>query len=350
MVEGGKESIYKGGVEGINRYIKQEVIDAYGLEIDWIEPVRKVYRLITKDRKILAYKKINYRIPELLFVNSAMEYLFNKGFTKLGRFITTQEGLPYFEYNDEIFVISNWVDGKEGDYNVKSDLNSTIKTLAELHEVSKGFKPVEGSHIRSEWGHWINKFAHRRDQLVEFKELILNKTNRTEFDNLYLQFYRYFYNNAKEAVEILKKSPYFELCEKFSTENPFCHHDMAYHNVIIDSNGVANLVDFDYCVCDLRIHDIGSLIIRNLKDFGWEIDRASYILEQYHRLQPIDTDEIKVMQGFIHFPQDFWQVAFTYYCEDIGRSEKESKRRLLRAIKIRKDRERFLKQYHLLIR
>lgn len=350
MSRGGKDSIYRGGVEGVNRYIKNEVIDAYGLEIDWIEPVRKVYRLITKDRRILAYKKINYSVAELLFVFSAMEHLFNKGFYKLGRFIKTQAGSPYSQVDGDIYVISNWVEGEEGDYLKKSDLIATIRTLAELHETSKGFKPIEGSHIRSEWGHWINKFINRKDQLLEFKEIIINKKNKSDFEHLYLQAFDYFYHNAKEAIDILKASNYFDLCNKYSKENSLCHHDIAYHNVIIDNNGIANLVDFDYCLSDLRIHDIGSLIIRNLKEFGWEVDRASFILEQYNRFQPIASDEIKVMQGFIHFPQDYWQVAFTYFCEDIGRTEREAFRRLLRAVKMKKEREKFLKNYQMILR
>jgi CotS family spore coat protein len=345
-----KESIFVGGVEGINRYIKPEVINAFGLKINWIEPVRKVYRLITKDRKILAYKKINYQIPQLLFIYSAMEHLVNNGFTKLGRLITTKDNLPYYQIDNDIYVISEWVEGKEGDYNRRADLVETIKTMAELHVASHGFRPMEGSQERREWGHWINKYNHRREQLLEFKENILTKKYRTDFDTIYLQFFDYFYNNAQDAVAILKESPYFKLSEQYEESNPFCHHDLAYHNIIIDPKGSANLVDFDYCLCDLRIHDIGSLIIRNLKEYGWELDRACFILEQYHRLQSLTIDEIKVMQGFIHFPQDFWQVAYTYYCEDIGRTEKEARRRLLRAIKMRKDRERFLNRYHLIIR
>ena len=62
----------------------------------------------------------------------------------------------------------------------------------------------------------------------------------------------------------------------------FCHHDTANHNFLITSELKIYLIDFDYCIFDTYLHDLGSIIIRNLKYGNWKLEKMEYILNIYN--------------------------------------------------------------------
>jgi len=315
----------------------------YGLKVQKVKAQRRIFKVYA-NQGTFGLKRIDYPLEDFLYIHSAVEYAVNKGFDRVSRFMATQSGLPYMTAPEGNFFVCRWIEGKECEYQRPSELTAATVALAELHLAARGFRPQPDPKFRSNWGKWPQVFAERAGHLLEFKQKAEEKTARNRFDQLYLQEVDYFYNEAVKAIDLINNSPYRELTEEGEKEGGFCHHDMAYHNVIIKQK-FAYLIDFDYCLGDLRIHDLTSLILRNLKKCDWDIRRAEFILEKYDLVSSIKPQEVAVMKAMMQFPQDFWQYSFTYYAEDIGRTEGESLKRLERAVKMKKDRAAFLKDF-----
>ncbi|HEX2962737.1 MAG TPA: CotS family spore coat protein, partial [Ignavibacteriales bacterium] len=292
------------------------------------------------DQGLFCLKKVHYKVDQLLFIYSAMEHLINNGFNRIGRILLNDDNLPYVTDQNDVYYVAEWVTGKECSYKSKAELKAATIAMAEVHKASKGFVPVEGSCIREEWGKWPGNFRGRLKQMLEFKDNLINKTELTEFDRVYLIGVDYFYQEGLRALDILAHSEYMDLVKEAKESLCFCHHDMAYHNVIMKDK-MAYLIDFDYCIYDLRIHDLGSLILRNIKRANWDIRKAEFILNVYNSVNPLQKRELKVLSGFMRFPQDYWQAAYTYYAENIGRPEKVLRKKLERNIRGRYSREQF---------
>ncbi|MHB1167583.1 MAG: CotS family spore coat protein [Carboxydocellales bacterium] len=325
-----------------------EILQQYPFEVQGVKQLRKsVFQLVTNSG-VKALKGVQYPIGELLFMFSAMEHLLSRGFSKLARIVRTKAGLPFVPQGGSYYFVTEWISGRESDYDLERDLQATVKTMAELHQASRGLQLLPGSYLKTELGRWPENFHRRGEQLLEFAWEAKRKREKTIFDWMYLTAIDEFYQEAQVAQSALAGTAYWELVRLAQQECGFCHHDFAYHNVIIQ-NGQGFLIDFDYCLCDMRIHDLTSLLIRNMKKHNWDIFVAEKIINFYHQHYPLAPQEFPVMLAFMKFPQDFWQAAWTYYREDIGRTEKESVSRLERAIKLNHERQSFLTAFASLV-
>lgn len=316
------------------------ILQQYPFDVYGVKPVRKVFQLET-GAGLKSLKAVPYPLDELIFMHASTEYLFSQGFQKFARLNATREGLAFIQTHQGSYFVSEWVTGREADYNLDEDIQATVRTLAEMHQASRGMTGFPWSKFKSQLGLWPENFRRRASQLCEFKNEARNKRKKTGFDQLFLEEVDSFCTEAGKAEKVLADSPYWELVKMAVQGCCFCHHDIAHHNVIIQ-DGQAWLIDFDYCLLDLRIHDLTSLVIRNMKKHDWQLSKAERIISYYHSHTPLLPEELTVMLAMMLFPQDFWQAAWTYYREDIGRTLEESISRLERAIKLNRNRQEFL--------
>lgn len=316
----------------------------YDMKIMEIRPVKNVMRIVTKyGDKCL--KRVKYQKGHFLFILSAMEHLVDRGFDGIIPFIPAVDGKKYVELEDGYGFMTDWVSSRECDYSNPIDLKLATVTLARLHNASKHFEVTDEMEPRVGWGKWIDKFKSRVDDMARFKEIILQKPHLTDFDRIYLENVDYYISQGMDSIEHLKESKYLELSEREKLEKSFCHHDFAHHNVLISSDFKVFIIDFDYCILDTRIHDLSSLIIRNMRHGNWNMEKAQYILDCYIKEGYLLSDEIPVMNGFIEFPQDFWQVGLQYYVEKQKWDEYQFNKRLDNFLRDKRDRQEFINDF-----
>ena len=154
-----------------------------------------------------------------------------------------------------------------------------------------------------------------------------------------------FLKQAEESTCMIKESPYYEISEKSKKLGEFCHHDLANHNFLIGKDGNVYLIDFDYCIMDTHLHDLTSLIVRNMRYGVWDTRKAYFILEEYNRVYPTDMKDLMVIKALMTFPQDFWQVGLQYYTEKQPWTMEYFLMRLERIVNDREIRDKFLKEF-----
>ena len=287
---------------------------SFGLKIQQIEKVRNAYKLNT-DKGPKCIKKAHASPNYFLFVFSALEHLIQRGFYGAIAYDRTVDGDICMVEDEYIYYMLSWVESRQCRFKKEEELKSAIKTAAHLHITSEGFIPPENSKPRVHYGKWPERFNKRCSDIKGFKETIEGKTRWDSFDKEYYPLIEYYLKQGYEAIELLLNSPYTDICEESKRKGQFCHHDMAEHNFLITPNGDMKIIDFDYCIMDTRLHDLASLIIRNMKRGIWDIDKAYFILNEYSKYNPIDSKDLEVIKYFMIFPQDFWQIGLQYYVE-----------------------------------
>lgn len=138
---------------------------------------------------------------------------------------------------------------------------------------------------------------------------------------------------------------YIGIMENEVLKRGFCHHDYANHNVLIDKNDELNIIDFDYCLLDTHIHDLASLLIRCMKDGNWSNDKAQLVLNSYSKTHSLYEEELKLIKGFIRFPQGFWQIGLQYYWEQQPWGEEFLLNKINKYLKDRNEREKFVDNF-----
>lgn len=290
------------------------LFEAMGLKVKQIIPVRSVYRIAT-DKGFFCLKKLRCPMKDMNFIFEAVDHLKEKGFENTFSIVKQTNGDNFINFKGEKYFLTEWIDGRECDFLNPIDLDAAIDVLANLHKAAEGYLPDFCPTDRCYFGKWPENFIRRVDEIKLIKEQVLSKSEKSDIDRIYLNYVDMCINDGEEALLLLSKTDYQRISLDASKNGGFIHHDFAHHNVLHTFDGKTYVVDFDYCIMDIRMHDLGSLIIRNMKKSNWDIDKAMDIIESYDQRNPVSNEELKVLTPFFLFPQDFWMISRQYYIE-----------------------------------
>jgi spore coat-associated protein S len=294
-----------------------EIERQFNLKIENIRPNRGVYLLKT-DKGMKCLKRINYGTQKLLFVYGAKEHLINNGFPYVDKYSVNVDGNPYALVNEDIYTLSEWINGRECDFKNKEDIINASKCLANMHIASKGYEPPENSKLKTDLGRWHHLMEKRVKALDKMNDMGRKKSNKESFDLNYMKAVKFYKDLGRKAIEVLNDSQYDELCDLTKDEKGFCHHDFTYHNIVIDDDNNVNVIDFDYCKREIRAYDISSFMIKVLKRSDWNIENAKLIFDSYNEVSPLRDEEYRVIFAFLLFPQRFWRLANRYYYNEVN--------------------------------
>lgn len=318
--------------------------DSYGFKIKNTETIRNICRIET-DCGVKCYKRAHMSPAYFLFIYSAVNHIKNNGFQGVVPYSTALDGSICIPEGKYVYYVVDWIESRECRFKKEAELKLAIKAAADLHKASIGYIPPNGAKPRIYYNRWVEKFDRKCVDLLEFSKVIEDKEYIDDFDEIYSKHLSYYWNQAKESIAMIKESPYREISQESEEKGEFCHHDMANHNFLIDGENKVYLIDFDYCIMDTRLHDVSSLIIRNMRYGIWDIRKANFILNEYDHAYSISEKELQVMKAFMTFPQDFWQVGLQYYTEKQPWTMEYFLMRLNRIVDDRGIRDKFLKEF-----
>ncbi|MCM0649691.1 CotS family spore coat protein [Clostridium swellfunianum] len=324
--------------------LKQLVEQSYGLEVIELEKIKNVYRIKTSDDDY-CLKVIKYEFPHFWFIVGAIKHLQSKGFDRVPEIIKTKEGKDYVSIDELNAYLTKWISARECNYDNPLDVSLAAVKLAELHNKSEGFMVTETMKPRVYWYKWPENFRTRMEEILDFKKKIALKTEKTDFDYLFLSEMNKELSRAERAVENLLESSYMEKISDDIVKSGFCHHDYAHHNVLIEERGSVNIIDFDYCILDTNLHDLASLLIRKMKNGKWDIENAVHILDSYDSVRKIERRDVGIMAAFMEFPQDYWQLGIQYYWEGPLKSEDFFVKKLNKIYEDREEKQEFIEEF-----
>lgn len=315
------------------------LFDNFNLKVNDVVPIRHVY-IISTDKGHKVLKRIDYSLENLEFINSAIKYIKNR-FPRVLDFVSTKDNKIYAQWKNDIYCIMDLVQGRECDFSNPIDLSIASKGLSELHKASIGFKSNYNNKVMV--GKTIDIFKKRIEEMKLFKSIANLHECKTDFDKIFLENVEYYLNEIKESVRILENSEYNKLCLE-EDKVVFCHHDLVYHNIIIN-NEEAYFIDFDYAIIDLKVHDLCNFISKAIKNFAFDIEKATSILYDYCMVNSLDNRELEVLYGMLCFPEDFYSISRDYYTKRKDWEEEVFLDRLIKKTSFKEDRSEFLEEF-----
>lgn len=292
----------------------EAVASRFDTKIKGIKPLRGVYLVYTdKGTKIIKESK---KEPEkLLYIHGLKEYIYKRGFHNLDRFLLSNKGLPFVIDEESVFIMEDFISGRECSFSNPYDRAAAMRTLAELHIYGQGYRPPAGAAERNDIGKWGKAYLKKINSMVDLKKAVKGKKDKDAFDNMFLEDADFFIEMAWRAYDTLKGSKYEILCKAAESLMTICHHDYTYHNIIIGKGNQVNIIDFDYSCHELPCYDVAAVIQRVMRRFSFNIDIAIDMLMDYDRVKPITDDELILILSLSEFPQRFWRVTQRYYSD-----------------------------------
>jgi len=294
-----------------------EIERQFNINIESIKANKGVYYLKTnKGERCL--KKINYGPQKLLFVYGAKEHLIKNGFNTVDRYFLNIDEEPYAVVNEDLYTLSEWLGGRECDFHNIDEVRLAAKALAKMHEASKGYEPPENSKLKSDLGRWTQLMAKRIKSLDKMRDMLRKKSNKSDFDVMYLKSMDFYKDMGQKALKNLEGSSYYELCAIAERDKSFCHHDFTYHNIVLNEANDVYVIDFDFCKREVRTFDISNFMIKVLKRVDWDMNYARAIIDSYNSVSKLNNEEYKVLYAYLQFPQRYWRLANRYYYNEVN--------------------------------
>ncbi|MDF2892767.1 MAG: CotS family spore coat protein [Clostridia bacterium] len=316
----------------------------YGFKIRNMDQIKNIYKAET-DKGVKCIKRAHMSPSYFLFMYSAVNYLHENGFVGVIPYNTCLDGSICVEEDKYIYYVVNWEESRECKFKNPEDLKAIIKTAAEFHDATIGYRIPEGAKPRIFYNRWTTKFNKKCIELLEFSKAIEEKEYMDEFDEIFAKHLTYFWNQGRESIDLLNNSAYSKISLASQALGEFCHHDMANHNFLRTPENKIYMIDFDYCIMDTRLHDVASIVIRNMRHGVWDLNKAYFILNEYGKYYPLSDEDLGVIKAFMVYPQDFWQVGLQYYVEHQPWAMDYFLLRLKRIIEDKEIREKFLKEF-----
>jgi CotS family spore coat protein len=283
-----------------------DIKNVYGLDVRSAKEVRAVVRIET-NQGVFALKKVSHKPDKLQFMYEAQEHLWNNGFQNLPRFVKTLDGRPFVDVGDGLVFLNNWIDGQESNVRDHDQLMAIARLQARFHAASNGFEPTVDARIKTRWDEWIERFTEQRDDIKNVYAQLKGKAPQNELEAVFLETCEPMLELAEEALKRLQASPYQQVLKQAQELKGFAHGDFTYHNFIQSPDGSMQVIDFDYCAHELRLHDFARFLRKMMRRTKWDIEVNNAILKAYHEINPLSVEELQVLHATMFLPQRYWR-------------------------------------------
>jgi len=316
--------------------LEQYEIHPTGIRIIQQGGIKTVWKVET-DRGPLCLKRLKQTKEKALFSVEAQRYIKAKGGNVPG-VLENKAGNPIVDYNDQLFVLYEWIDGKQLNFDNMEDFSMAMEGLARFHRFSKGYQPPEGARVSTKLGKWPNQYRSMLSKLSEWRTVAELKAGVPVYDK-YLEWAEPMITLGEEAIRYLEASHYAELSSPGSPAVVLCHQDYGKGNALSTPDGVW-VLDLDGVTFELVARDLRKIILKTMENRGgWDKHTMNEIIAWYESENPLTPDERKVVYIDTLFPHSFFGTVKNQFSknkpvkaadiERTGRIE-VSKRQLLR--------------------
>lgn len=290
--------------------LAKEVLKEYGISPEDISIIQsgsiKIVWRIKYNNRALCLKRLRQSYEKASFSVQAQIYVKTSGGNVPGILLTSKNE-AILKYNDQLFVLYEWLEGKELNFNNISDLHSAIKGLAAFHLASKGYSPTEACRISSKINKWPAQYESMTKKLTLWKEDSISKPNSPSHSS-YLRVVDYVISLGNKAQEFIAESDYSKLTNDTSYQ-VLCHQDYGTGNALSSKSGVL-IIDLDGVTLDLPSRDLRKLILKAEEGHGkWQSNILTDIIAWYEEVNPLTSEEKIVLYIDLLFPHRFYGLV-----------------------------------------
>lgn len=272
--------------------------------------IKTVWKIRTGS-ETLCLKRLKQTYDKALFSVNAQVYIKNKG-GNVPEIMFNINNQPITIYNDQLFVVYDWLNGRDLNFGISKDLESAVKGLAKFHMFSKGYKPVENARTSSKLGKLPEQYASMKSKFSEWKAVAEGNASAPHHST-YLKYADSMIAIAGRAIELINKSSYDSLTGPGSDSVVLCHQDYGKGNALMTDNGIY-VLDLDGVTFDLPARDLRKIIGKQAENKNhWSVCLINEVIDWYTQINPMDEKEKHVLYIDLLFPHWFFGLVKNIY-------------------------------------
>lgn len=207
--------------------------------------------------------------------------------------------MPAFFIWQGKWIVMEYIRGRTAHYRNMSDLQRAVRLLARFHLAAHQAPqrpPLRsGISLPERLTNRYEQYRQLHNQLACFPHLF---PASKQFALL-----------GEKALERLDHTPLTDLTTIDRAQGAVSHRDLASHNIVIDKDGTAWLIDFDTVNVDLRLGDLWQMCSRALVEWHWAPHIYDTMLQTYETVRPLNVLERSTLAHLFLYPNDFYREA-----------------------------------------
>lgn len=260
---------------------------------------------------LLCLKRLKQARDKAEFSVNAQIHIKNAG-GRVPAILPDRQGQVLTEHDGQLFVLYEWLEGKDLDFMNPQDLPDSVRGLAEFHLASKGYLPPEGARTSSKLGKWPEQYLSMRNRMAAWKEIAAQNAG-IQSHAAYSKHVDSMLSLADMALGLLAESGYSELTALDSPSIVLCHQDYGRGNSLLTASGAA-VLDLDGVTYDLPSRDLRKIIGKLSERMGrWDADLIRNVLGLYEQVNKLTPDELDVLYVDLLFPHWFFGLVKNQY-------------------------------------
>lgn len=320
--------------------LAHKVLSSYSIQPKEIRIIQsggiKTVWKVTSTKGDYCLKRLRRSLEKSHFSIQAQHYLATKN-ANVPKIIKTKTGDLFVENKGQVFVLYEWVPGKDLKFNKSSHLRKAVERIAKFHVASKGFIPPSSCLESTKWGRW----PHHYESMLERFKLWKKAKKQPKVAKVFNENVDEMIRNGEKALKLLKNS-YYPTWLTFEKEKGLCHQDYGEGNALLLNDEVV-VLDIDGATYDLPHRDLRKIIIKQMMDKGkgkWDPSICKNILSWYTAIHPLTAAQLKVLYIDCFFPHEFHATSKNPYHKNKSISASE----LAEAVKMEKSKAKHLKK------
>ena len=269
----------------------------------------KSYYICSTDEGYRVIRKSADTRAHIIFQHMLKEQLNERGFSGTDRYYPSADGMPFFEYGDNVYVMTGLFKHREADLDNIDDLENVMRQIAIFHNIARGLEFDQPFYVDE---NALDYFRKQASEIDGIKKQIRQRSRLSDFDVVFLKNYAAYRQLMHESVQILEQTKLFRLKEEARAENAICHNLLKEEHLLIDGDNV-NLIGFSQAAIDYFIFDLCAVIQRYAKNRNKVKMDIGSVLELYDRYRPLTNDDLEILRGLLKYPSKFVKICRQYY-------------------------------------
>lgn len=302
------------GSEGSSRGLHKlavEVLEQYGIEPENVSivqhgAVKTLWKVKIADN-LFCLKRLKGSYGKVLFSVNAQIYIKSSG-GNVPEVFPDKYGQHIVQHKNRLFVLHEWLHGKDVDFYSLTDIIPAIQGIAGFHTASKGYTPTDESIASSRFGKWLREYNSMKKKLVSWKEIAQSRTDVPYF-LAYLKYIDSILEISNLALKLIYKSSYKSLVSKSPGSIVLCPGNFGKGNAVITNDGVF-VIDLDNSSFNFPMQDLRKTIGSYIEKKGrWGMSAITDFVECYTRINPLTHSEKELLYIDMLFPHRFFGLV-----------------------------------------
>lgn len=297
--------------------------------------IKTVWKIETSN-STLCLKRLRQTLDKCRFTIYAQNYMAKKG-AKVPAIYAANDGELYSLVDNQIYVLYQWVEGKNLYFSRRTDLEKAVQGIAAFHRDSAGYLPPNNCTISSKLGRWPHYYESLLKRLKDWKQIAAASPEKP-LSQVFSTHVDHYIMLGEKALELLATSHYKDWVTQIEMKKNLCHQDYGDGNALLAPDSVY-VIDLDGVTYDLPARDLRKIINKRMNTRGkWDIDFLQSIINWYCQVNPLTEAQIQVLYIDLLFPHEFHDTAKNPY----KKNKPISASKLMQAVKHEQGKEQLL--------